>query len=169
MYSRLYTRVLNRWDFCLEAKSFLFPFEDISIFGIQAKCDPRATVSMVEVILSEIVQITRDIGEVEFVRGKNKLKSDMFMDLESRIVQIDDLLRQTLLWGKKIPASQHALLIDAVTIEDVIRVAKNIFFSANLPTVVSHGSAESLAAIPSAKRIAIHLQQLIRAERKKNV
>lgn len=49
---------------------------------------------MVEVMVSELLAMTTDLTDVEFARAKNKFKSDMFMDLESRIVQIDDVIRQ---------------------------------------------------------------------------
>ncbi len=160
MYSRLYTRALNRWQFCQEIKAFLQPFEDISLFGISSKTDPPASVSMVEVIVSELLLATHDISDEEFVRGRNKLKSDMFMDLESRIVQIDDVIRQVLLWNKRVTAAEHAQKIDAVTKEDVMRVARHILQGA--PVVVAHGPKASVDVVASSKRIHGHFLKMLK-------
>lgn len=160
MYSRLYTQVLNHWPFVQEIKSFLYPFDEISLFGFASKVDPYASVSMVEVMVAHFIGMTSQLSDEEFVRAKNKLKSDMFMDLESRIVLLDDLMRQVLLWDKRISASEHAQHIDRVTREDVFRVAKQMI--SQYPTVVSYGPKASVQVVPSAKRIQKHIASQIR-------
>ncbi len=174
-YSRLYTQVLNRWPFVQESKCFLFPFEDIrfvkrffcfylvsyfsslikSLFGFACKTEPYASVSMVEVMVSELLAMTTDLTDEEFARAKNKFKSDMFMDLESRIVQIDDVIRQVLLNGVRVSGAEHGEKIDALTKHDLMRVALQILES--VPTVVCHGPKKSIEAVPSSKRIHMHI------------
>ena len=151
MYSRLYTRVLNRWHFVQETKSFLMPYEDASLFGIACKVDPHSTMSMLEVVVAEFLTMATEMTDEEFLRAKNKLKSDMFMDLESRIVQIDDVIRQVLLWNKRMSAKEHAEHIDRLSIDEVIQVARRIV--SGTPTVVAYGPAESINVVPSAERI----------------
>ena len=160
MHSRLNLRVLNRWEFCQEAKSFLTPFEDVSIFGITCKCDPYASVSMMEVMVAELLLMAREISDVEFMRAKNKLKSDMFMDLESRIVQIDDLLRQVIMWNKRISSAEHAKRIDALTKADLRRVARQML--SGEPVVAVHGPKESVQVVPGSKRISLHLNSMLK-------
>jgi processing peptidase subunit alpha len=106
---------------------------------------------MLEVMLSEFLYMTREVSDIEFQRAKNKLKSDMFMDLESRIVQIDDLIRQVLLWNKRVNPDEHARMIDAVSKEDLLRVAKEICLGKM--TLVSYGPADSVKVIPPPLRI----------------
>ena len=163
MYSRLYTRVLNRWRFVQDTKSFLFPFEDVTLFGISGKTDPYACMSMLEVIVSEFLYMATEMSDEEFARAKNKLKSDMFMDLESRIVQIDDVIRQVLLWNKRLSPKDHAVHIDNLTKEHVVDVARQII--SGVPTIVAYGPQEHIQAIPSAHR----LQSIIQANLEKIV
>lgn len=155
MYTRLYTRVLNRWRFVQEAKCFLHMYEDISLFGFACKTDPDASVNMLEVMCSELIYMATDISDEEFSRAKNKLKSDMFMDLESRIVQMDDLVRQVLMWNKRLSAADHAKAIDALSKEQVIRAARKIV--AGTPTLVAYGPSNSVKSLPSSHRV----QQLL--------
>jgi processing peptidase subunit alpha len=110
--------------------------------------------------VSELLLATHDISDEEFARGRNKLKSDMFMDLESRIVQIDDVIRQVLLWNKRVTAAEHAQKIDAVTKEDVMRAARQILQGA--PIVVAHGPKSSIDAVAGSRRIHAHLLKLLK-------
>jgi len=47
--------------------------------------------------------------------------------LESRAVEVEDLGRQILLYGRKIPVSEMCERIDEVTINDIRRVSHRIF------------------------------------------
>jgi predicted Zn-dependent peptidase len=111
---------------------------------------------MVEVMVSELLMMTSDLTDEEFSRGKNKFKSDMFMDLESRIVQIDDLIRQVLLNGTRISAETHGKKIDLLTKEDLMRVAKQML--STTPTIVSHGPKDSVEVVPSSRKVHMYLK-----------
>jgi len=64
------------------------------------------------------------------------------MALESRSVEIEDLGRQLLVHNRKVPVSEMADKIDAVTAESLQRVALRVFGpqSGGKPTVLAMGS-----------------------------
>ena len=148
MYSRLYTRVLNRYVFVQDCKCQLMPFEDVSLFTVTGKCDVEAVVAMINVFAAELVHLCTEISDEELMRAKNKLKSDLFVDLESRIVLFDDLCRQVLMWDKRVSPTYHASMIDKVNKDDMIRVARNIISNA-YPTTVIYGPATIISQLPS--------------------
>ena len=76
-------------------------------------------------------------------RARNRLKSSVLMNLESRIVLGDDMARQVSTYGKRENAEDVCRKIDAVTAEDVMRVAMRGLTSN--PSVVAYGD---LASIP---------------------
>jgi processing peptidase subunit alpha len=160
IHTRLYARVLNRFAFCENVRSFLIPFEHVSLFGISAQCDKGAVIRMMEVVASELLYMATQITDEELIRAKNKVKSDMFVDLESRIVSFDDLARQVCLWNRRVSSAEHASKIDAVTKQQVLNVAQRIVKS--MPIVAALGLRASLAGIPSAQRINQHLNEMLK-------
>lgn len=95
------------------------------------------------------------------------------MDLESRIVQIDDIIRQVsfllffslsffltpdlkvLLNGTRVSGAGHGAKIDALTKQDLMRVARSMLETP--PTIVSHGPKHSIEVVPSSRKIQMYL------------
>merc|ERR1711991_841402 len=109
---------------------------------------------------SELIFMATEIGDEEFSRAKNKLKSDMFMDLESRLAMFDDMARQTLLWGKRVQGEQHARKVDQLTKDDVLRVAKSMLKD-QVPTLVGYGPKESVSAMPTVHLLKQHFENQV--------
>jgi processing peptidase subunit alpha len=63
----------------------------------------------------------------EVNRAKNQLRSSLLMNLESRMVELEDLGRQVQVHGRKIGVREMCDKIDAVTVEDLRRVATQVF------------------------------------------
>ena len=64
-------------------------------------------------------------GEVK--RAKNQLRSSLLMNLESRMVELEDLGRQVQVHGRRIPVKEMVQSIENVTIQDLRRVARDVF------------------------------------------
>ncbi|CAG8528947.1 7948_t:CDS:2, partial [Cetraspora pellucida] len=100
------------------------------LFGIMASCRPEYNRALVDVIAKQFESVTSygrgGITQLELARAKNQLKSSLLMNLESRMVQLEDLGRQVQVHGFKIPVEVMCNKIDDVTLEDLVRVAKKI-------------------------------------------
>ena len=86
MYTRLYTRVLNRYHWMYSATAYNHAYNDSGIFCIHASCHPSQLQDLTQVLLRELVAITGDITVEELHRAKTQLKSMLLMNLESRPV-----------------------------------------------------------------------------------
>jgi processing peptidase subunit alpha len=64
-------------------------------------------------------------GEVK--RAKNQLKSSLLMNLESRMVELEDLGRQVQVHGRKVGVHEMIKRIDQVNIPELRDVAKQVF------------------------------------------
>ncbi|MBE3046974.1 insulinase family protein [Candidatus Bathyarchaeota archaeon] len=140
MYSRLYTNVLNQHAWVESCLAFNHTYTDSGLFGISASCIPGRTASMLDVMCRELKSLTLDAGyaalsETEVSRAKNQLRSSLLMNLESRMVELEDLGRQVQIHGRKIPVADMCERIDALTVGDLRRVAARVFGS-GAPTVV---------------------------------
>jgi mitochondrial-processing peptidase subunit alpha len=131
MYSRLYTHVLNQHGWVESCVAFNHSYTDSGLFGIAASCTPAKVGQMLEVICRELSALTHESGpsalqEGEVRRAKNQLRSSLLMNLESRMVELEDLGRQVQVHGRKVGVQEMCRRIDEVSIQDLRRVAKAV-------------------------------------------
>lgn len=131
MYSRLYTNVLNQHGWVESCVAFNHSYADSGLFGIAASCYPGRTGKMLDVMCRELRALTLEsgfsaLGELEVSRAKNQLRSSLLMNLESRMVELEDLGRQVQTHGRKIPVSEMTRRIAELTVKDLRRVASMV-------------------------------------------
>jgi processing peptidase subunit alpha len=131
MYSRVYTNVLNQHGWVESCMAFNNSYTDSGLFGMSASCSPQMLPYMIDVICRELFNLTTDSGFAslqpgEVQRAKNQLRSSVLMNLESRMVELEDLGRQVQVHGRKIGVREMCDQIEALTIEDLRRVARTI-------------------------------------------
>ncbi|KAL1654283.1 Mitochondrial-processing peptidase subunit alpha [Didymella pomorum] len=132
MYSRLYTNVLNQHFWVESCVAFNHSYTDSGLFGISASCAPSHVAQMLEVMCRELKSLGDETGyaalkEGEVQRAKNQLRSSLLMNLESRMVELEDLGRQVQVHGRKVGVREMCAKIEAVTVEDLRRVARQVF------------------------------------------
>ncbi|OSD03324.1 mitochondrial processing peptidase [Trametes coccinea BRFM310] len=148
MYSRLYTHILNRFPQIDHCASFHHIYTDSSLFGLFASFIPssgRQADSPAHILPHLAHQLSlllySNVPSAELARAKNQLKSSLMMALESRAVEVEDLGRQILVHGRKVPISEMCEKIDAVEVSTIQKVATRIYGPRALtrPTVVVMG------------------------------
>ena len=132
MYSRLYTNVLNQHGWVESCVAFNNSYTDSGLFGISASCSPTRAWQMLEVMCRELQNLTLESGYsslqvAEVSRAKNQLRSSLLMNLESRMVELEDLGRQVQVHGRKVGIKEMCARIDALTVKDLRRVAQQVF------------------------------------------
>ncbi|KZF26615.1 hypothetical protein L228DRAFT_243105 [Xylona heveae TC161] len=132
MYSRLYTNVLNQHGWVESCIAFNHSYTDSGLFGISASCIPSRVPQMLDVMCRELQALTLETGypslqTVEVNRAKNQLRSSLLMNLESRMVELEDLGRQVQVHGRKVGVREMCQKIEEVTIDDLKRVARTVF------------------------------------------
>lgn len=131
MYSRLYTNVLNQHGWVESCVAFNHSYTDSGLFGISASCSPTRVAQMLDVMCRELQALTLDTGFsalqiAEVNRAKNQLRSSLLMNLESRMVELEDLGRQVQVHGRKFGVREMCRKIDQLTVPDIRRVARQI-------------------------------------------
>ena len=131
MYSRLYTNVLNQHGFVESCVAFNHAYTDSGLFGISASCLPGHTSAMLDIMCQQLHALTLDRGfsrlqDAEVQRAKNQLRSSLLMNLESRMVELEDLGRSVQVHGRKIPVRDMCRRIEALTVHDLRRVASDV-------------------------------------------
>ncbi|ANB14879.1 Mas2p [Sugiyamaella lignohabitans] len=144
MYSRLYTDVLNCYGYIESCLGINHSYSDDGLFGISASCIPNAAPYLSQVIgLQLSLLMTKGQGALNYTeveRAKKQLRSSVLMNLESKMVELEDLGRQIQLNNKKVPVAEMVEKIDALTAEDLRRVAERVLTSSP-PTLVMQGAS----------------------------
>ncbi len=132
MYSRLYTNVLNQHGWVESCVAFNHSYTDSGLFGIASSCAPTHVTQMLEVMCRELKSLGDETGyaalkEGEVQRAKNQLRSSLLMNLESRMVELEDLGRQVQVHGRKVGVKEMCVKIEQLTVADLRRVARQVF------------------------------------------
>ncbi|KAH9892920.1 peptidase M16 inactive domain-containing protein [Xylariomycetidae sp. FL2044] len=151
MYSRLYTNVMNNYRWVESCQAFNHSYTDSGLFGITSLCTPGSTQKTLDIMCHELRSLTTAtgfsaLGQEEVQRAKNQLRSSLLMNLESRMVELEDLGRQVQVHGRKIPVQEMCRRIEELTTEDLRRVASEVLGGlvqnpgrgSGAPTVVIH-------------------------------
>ncbi|KAI7898889.1 Metalloenzyme, LuxS/M16 peptidase-like protein [Cokeromyces recurvatus] len=149
MYSRLFTNVLNQHYWVESCQAFNHCYTDSGLFGIAGSCPPEYINALIEVICRELDTVARGdidaVSEIELSRAKNQLKSSLLMNLESRMVQLEDLGRQIQVHGKKTGIDEMLSNIDKVTMSELKRVAGRVVRGA--VSVTSGGTGKATVVV----------------------
>ncbi|QIW94589.1 hypothetical protein AMS68_000107 [Peltaster fructicola] len=132
MYSRLYTNVLNQYGWVENCVAFNHAYTDSGLFGISAACGTQYVPRMLDTMARELSLLSAETGlgrlsDIEVKRAKNQLRSSLLMNLESRMVELEDLGRQVQVHGRRVPVKEMVSKIESVTVQDLRRVAKLVF------------------------------------------
>jgi len=145
MYTRLYTHVLNHYHTIDHCASFHHIYSDTSLLGLFASFVPSESMRKVLSILAYQLSLLlyEKVPPVELARAKKQLQSSLAMSMESRSVEVEDLGRQILIHGRKVSPLEMAQKVEAVTAQDLQRVAQKVFGQGSKPpTVVGMGTQD---------------------------
>lgn len=125
MYSRLYRQVLNRFAWAESAEALTAFYNDNGIWGITGSCKPEKARDLCKVICDHVSRLaTTPVHDEELDRARNMLKNNVLTQLESRLVLFEDLGRQVLTYGKREDMLTTCQRIDAISQDDLMRVAQ---------------------------------------------
>ncbi|KAI7872351.1 peptidase M16 inactive domain-containing protein [Spinellus fusiger] len=159
MYSRLFSNVLNQSHWVESCQAFNHCYTDSGLFGIAGSCQPEYANALVDVICREFDTIARIdsankniVTQGQLDRAKNQLKSSLLINLESRMVQLEDLGRQIQVHGKKTSIDEMLYRVEQVDLHELHRVASRVVRGevsktsggSGKPTLVIRGNLRSV-------------------------
>ena len=154
MSSRLFQEVREKHGLVYSIYSYQSAYTDGGIFGIYAGTGEREVRELMPLIAEELNKVRAAVEEEEVERARAQLKASILMSLESSSSRCEQLARQMLIYGRPIPAEEIVEKVDAVTTQDVLRVAERLF--GTTPTLSAIGPLSRLERADAfAKRLGI--------------
>ena len=141
MSSRRFQRIREDLGLAYSVYSYPNTYKGVGTFGLYAGVSPKNAELVLQEIRAELDKfVTEGITEKEFRDSVTQLRSGYLMGLESPGARMQGLGRSTLLRGK--PLSHEATLaaIEAVTMEKVMEVARDVLTQDPCIAIVGKGA-----------------------------
>ena len=108
-------------------------FSDVGVFTIYAGTSPEHLDEVLDISLEEMRRVVNEsVPEEELKLAKDQALSSILLSLESSSARVSALARQEIIHGRRIPPEEIIEKMEAVTPEDLCRVARNYFRSETL-------------------------------------
>merc|ERR1712176_423423 len=132
--NRLTNNIANNMEPCLPDSFAAFNtcYKDTGLFGFYAQCEANAVEASVEELLFGLNGLAHSVTEEEVERGKRQLKTTLFGSLDSTTAIAEDMGRQLLVYGRRIPTSELLIRMDGIDAAEVRRVAKKYLCDADI-------------------------------------
>ena len=129
--SRLFQEIREKRGLVYTINSFNQALKDDGVFGIYAGTTPKELHELLPVVADEIKKMMQDkVSVTELNRAKTQIKASLLMSLESSSTTAEIMARQMLLFKRVIPTEEIVQKIEAITADDLERLAQKIFTSA---------------------------------------
>jgi predicted Zn-dependent peptidase len=128
MSSRLFQNIRERQGLAYAVFSELSPYRDTGCLSIYAGTSLESARKVVESITNEFRQLKQQVvNDEELRRAKDHLKGSLMLSLESTASRMSNLARQELYFGHFFSLDALLESIEAVTADDVQRIARTFF------------------------------------------
>ena len=142
MSSRLFQEVREKRGLAYSVYSFVQSLSDGGILAIYAGTDPGSADTLLPVLCDLIAGLQVAPQEEEVARARAQLRAQVLMGMESTSARCEHLGASTLIHGKPTAPSEIVAKIDAITPEDVARVAGRLL--SGPPTIAANGPLHAL-------------------------
>ena len=136
MSSRLFVRVRERKGLAYDVHSSVAQFLDCGAFVVTAGVDPKKVYDAVGTILDEIGELRSGVPEEELSKAKQFTTGRMLLRLEDTRAVSAWMGNQELLTGRVLDPDDVVIRVDAVTTDDIRRVANALLVSDRLNMAV---------------------------------
>jgi predicted Zn-dependent peptidase len=140
--SRLFREIREKRGLVYAVQGFLDVFHDDGILGVYAGTGPEHIEETMDLIIREIRTISESVTQEEVDRVKTRIKAALLMARESMMTRADQHARYIINFGKPLNVPDMVRQIDAVTADEIVSLAKEIF--AGKPVYAAIGPLERL-------------------------
>lgn len=129
-------------NLCHSFQSFNTCYRDTGLWGIYFVADHMKAEDFVYHLQHTWMKICNQVSESEVNRAKNLLKTNLMLTLDGTTPICEDIGRQMLTYGRRIPLPEMEARIDAVDVKTVKDVCTKYIYD-RCPAVVGVGPTEA--------------------------
>jgi predicted Zn-dependent peptidase len=145
MSSRLFQNIREKRGLAYSVFSGLSAYRDAGNITIYAGCANEAVGEVIDLSVEELKTMKRaPVAEAELRRAKDHLKGSLMLSLENTASRMSHLARQEIYFDRHFGLDETLAGVEAVTADDVQRVAADLFSNGSLAATVVGPSAPEL-------------------------
>ncbi|HEY0874681.1 MAG TPA: pitrilysin family protein [Vicinamibacterales bacterium] len=145
MSSRLFQNVREKRGLAYSVFSGISAYRDAGNLTIYAGCANDAVEEVVDLCVAELRTLKREpVEEAELKRAKDHLKGSLMLSLENTASRMSQLARQEIYFERHFGLDETLAGVDAVTADDVQRVANELFAGRAAAATVAGAAAPDL-------------------------
>jgi predicted Zn-dependent peptidase len=149
MSSRLFQNVREKRGLAYAVFSGLSAYRDAGSFTIYAGCANEAVGEVVDLVVEELKTVKQSVvPAAELQRAKDHLKGSLMLSLENTASRMSHIARQEIYFKRQVGLDETLAGVEAVTADDVQRVAAELFSPGALSATVL-GNVNGLQITPA--------------------
>eukprot|EP00850_Spirogloea_muscicola_P005180 SM000023S07636 [mRNA] locus=s23:639245:642315:+ [translate_table: standard] len=118
-------------------------YRDSGLFGVCAVASPDKLDDLAWSIMHEVTRLIYRVSDEDVARARNQLKSSLLLHMDGTSPMAEDIGRQMLTYGRRLPLAELFARIDAVDASAVKRVADRFIFDKDV-AIAAIGPAQFL-------------------------
>ncbi|KAJ4841156.1 hypothetical protein Tsubulata_016918 [Turnera subulata] len=118
-------------------------YKDIGLFGVYAVAKPDCLDDLAWAIMYETSKLCYRVSEADVTRACNQLKSSLLLHIDGTSPVAEDIGRQLLTYGRRLPFAELVARIDAVDASTIKRVANRFIHDKDI-AIAAMGPVQSL-------------------------
>jgi predicted Zn-dependent peptidase len=135
--SRLFLKIREEHGLAYTIESAPLLFTDAGVFAIHAATSPEKVEMLIDLTVAELHKLkVEPPPPPELDRAKGLVKASLMLSLDSSSARMSQLARHEIFFGRQFTADEILREVEAVTAQDVQRVAQEIFQPEALALVV---------------------------------
>lgn len=120
-------------ELCHSYMAFNTNYKDTGLFGVYAVADKGEKLQdLMWSILTGMTKLCYKVSEDDVVRARNQLKAQMLYGQDATTTVAEDIGRQLLVYGRRIPKAELFARIDAVDADTIQQVADRFVYDQDL-------------------------------------
>lgn len=149
--SRLTTSIAQNLGGVESFAAFNTCYKDTGLFGFYAQCEEAGVAGCMDELLYGVSGLAYNVTDEDVERGKRALKAVLFGSLDSTTAVAEDIGRQLLVYGRRIPTNELLLRLDIIDAAEVRRVARERLCNADI-AVTALGSLGDLPPLEELRK-----------------
>jgi len=136
MSSRLYLEIRERRGLAYDIHSYADHYLDSGTVTIYAGVDPKNITDTIAVILETLAGLKEEVPSLELTKAKELVKGRLLLRMEDSRSVAGWLGGQEILTGQILTVDEVASIIDAITVEDLRRVAAQMLVTEKINVAI---------------------------------